>query len=681
MAGSVLSLAEYERFCMLRNALAIFAHPRLERDSPLLGRAPRAGDPTLYEQEMGETLLEVWQTPAIIDEFISQNPLGLGRDSIAALALWKSAHSSRFIVFKHEGSLLFFDEGYLFEVCGLSQPIENVLPDDDFPQVVQATLLPFAGHVVYDGFLWPLPISMGQDMKRIYEEEFEHALASAERISSAQRLVEVAPEIAQQKFDREARRMLEDLELDAKADEQMEGTHKGALAGLSEEEREEAIRASLPPIDASALAKVLKSLVTKGAPTRSLAKIIATEPKRSLQRWARLCGSDTGAKGLKEELVAGLVPALQESPLLLDASLHVGFAPREFRRYRSFYEAGGWLEVPEQDLETRDSLPPVYPLLCYLFYTPGAKRGQGTFTFSIPEEFMGLLGAIDWDEAEQYVDLTNAAVNVTEALAELRGVLPLQDAFDEYTRLYPEALEDNFVIDQWDMVQILEMVADGWGLNCAVLDAPEGMFVLSQGLADYYREEAGLPRPSFDNPASPDDPLGCFIEGPLDPLEYVLAHQEGKPGRTLDEGLLSFEEVLQWKSSLPAVCTLRSYLDEHVPDGENDRTFADEVIDELVDFMAFGPGDAKTVRTYFEILEDHGLKPDEAHLKRLLDLLMNMTSAMPCWINNGWAPAELHDAATGRKTFYNPDGSVMKVGRNDPCPCGSGKKYKKCCGK
>ena len=23
----------------------------------------------------------------------------------------------------------------------------------------------------------------------------------------------------------------------------------------------------------------------------------------------------------------------------------------------------------------------------------------------------------------------------------------------------------------------------------------------------------------------------------------------------------------------------------------------------------------------------------------------------------------------------------QKIGRNDPCPCGSGKKYKKCCGK
>ena len=23
----------------------------------------------------------------------------------------------------------------------------------------------------------------------------------------------------------------------------------------------------------------------------------------------------------------------------------------------------------------------------------------------------------------------------------------------------------------------------------------------------------------------------------------------------------------------------------------------------------------------------------------------------------------------------------VEIGRNDPCPCGSGKKYKKCCGK
>jgi uncharacterized protein YecA (UPF0149 family) len=44
----------------------------------------------------------------------------------------------------------------------------------------------------------------------------------------------------------------------------------------------------------------------------------------------------------------------------------------------------------------------------------------------------------------------------------------------------------------------------------------------------------------------------------------------------------------------------------------------------------------------------------------------------------------------GLEPIWNSDGEIVadgpvvatvKVGRNDPCPCGSGKKYKKCCGK
>jgi uncharacterized protein len=30
--------------------------------------------------------------------------------------------------------------------------------------------------------------------------------------------------------------------------------------------------------------------------------------------------------------------------------------------------------------------------------------------------------------------------------------------------------------------------------------------------------------------------------------------------------------------------------------------------------------------------------------------------------------------------FHAPQAKVAKVGRNDPCPCGSGQKHKKCCG-
>ncbi|MDP2842044.1 MAG: SEC-C metal-binding domain-containing protein, partial [Acetobacterium sp.] len=37
---------------------------------------------------------------------------------------------------------------------------------------------------------------------------------------------------------------------------------------------------------------------------------------------------------------------------------------------------------------------------------------------------------------------------------------------------------------------------------------------------------------------------------------------------------------------------------------------------------------------------------------------------------------ELEKEYKRSKTVVNE----VKVGRNDPCPCGSGKKYKKCCG-
>lgn len=43
--------------------------------------------------------------------------------------------------------------------------------------------------------------------------------------------------------------------------------------------------------------------------------------------------------------------------------------------------------------------------------------------------------------------------------------------------------------------------------------------------------------------------------------------------------------------------------------------------------------------------------------------------------NRGYTPLEIRDMRLGNAP------AKKKVGRNDPCPCGSGKKYKNCCGK
>jgi preprotein translocase subunit SecA len=43
------------------------------------------------------------------------------------------------------------------------------------------------------------------------------------------------------------------------------------------------------------------------------------------------------------------------------------------------------------------------------------------------------------------------------------------------------------------------------------------------------------------------------------------------------------------------------------------------------------------------------------------------------------AQAQNHDTREQQKT--QPIRAEKRIGRNEPCPCGSGKKYKSCCGK
>lgn len=67
-------------------------------------------------------------------------------------------------------------------------------------------------------------------------------------------------------------------------------------------------------------------------------------------------------------------------------------------------------------------------------------------------------------------------------------------------------------------------------------------------------------------------------------------------------------------------------------------------------------------------------------------LYRNMVEAKADWLYNLPQWEKIFDEET-RKRLYREQkasGTVRKpkkIGRNDPCPCGSGKKYKKCCGR
>ena len=65
--------------------------------------------------------------------------------------------------------------------------------------------------------------------------------------------------------------------------------------------------------------------------------------------------------------------------------------------------------------------------------------------------------------------------------------------------------------------------------------------------------------------------------------------------------------------------------------------------------------------------------------KNMIDAKADWLYELPQW-NNIFTPERKRELYKEQKN----SGTVRKekkVGRNDPCPCGSGKKYKKCCGK
>lgn len=66
-------------------------------------------------------------------------------------------------------------------------------------------------------------------------------------------------------------------------------------------------------------------------------------------------------------------------------------------------------------------------------------------------------------------------------------------------------------------------------------------------------------------------------------------------------------------------------------------------------------------------------------------LFFNMHKARADWLYGLSQWKDILDDDTRKRITKEYNMTIMatsnKVGRNDPCPCGSGKKYKKCCGK
>lgn len=150
----------------------------------------------------------------------------------------------------------------------------------------------------------------------------------------------------------------------------------------------------------------------------------------------------------------------------------------------------------------------------------------------------------------------------------------------------------------------------------------------------------------------------------------------------------------------PAIMDLRGLYASQPPDGEKPELDEGESLPAFATPWALG---------FMSVV---GVWDDEWALPRDKEIAANMTDALECiealcsddtdpptlnlFDDKGppsvsqerleqfgeamWAVYDLYAIAKSLGPRIDPVRNDGKVGRNDPCPCGSGKKYKKCCG-
>lgn len=167
----------------------------------------------------------------------------------------------------------------------------------------------------------------------------------------------------------------------------------------------------------------------------------------------------------------------------------------------------------------------------------------------------------------------------------------------------------------------------------------------------------------------------------FDDINDVLAERIGKPHYIpSQQELLNYRDDLYFEKTKYYNALLR-YVTKELTDGDRDEAID---ISEEIQYICL---DDFSPTAIFDLLDlvGIGIKSRE-QINRLMKLVTDLANNTRLWANNGHTPNEIRsmelkgDSASNKVIpISNHSKFEHKIGRNDPCPCGSGKKYKNCC--
>lgn len=237
---------------------------------------------------------------------------------------------------------------------------------------------------------------------------------------------------------------------------------------------------------------------------------------------------------------------------------------------------------------------------------------------------------------------------------DLRGLAAVNDVAENYVAVFGDMSADEF--DQFTTGSLEASAPYG------VLEI-DGVRYFVHPLLMLSYEEAGS--------AANDGDLSLKAADLPESIATLLEAQKEFDPRAIEPIMLGEGSLTAWKLKQPAARVLAQYLSNHGSANHG----PDAVDNAMKALLQMTTGGYKPTEMIDYLLGESFVLQE----KESIDLLTNLISAMPRWDINGWSPDDLSVKEFGYKVSNAP--TAVHVGRNDPCPCGSGKKYKKCCGR
>lgn len=410
-----------------------------------------------------------------------------------------------------------------------------------------------------------------------------------------------------------------DCEMSEEDDGLPEGMHRGCLAGLSEEERakvrEKHFEDSCMPDEL--ILSTLVSRAIKCASKSSLVDVLSLECADQLIELAEELGIAEDLAGLDESEMARVIADAMisgKAQIAADVEERHTFSRKWLKRVLSEGGSISFSADNEEDLKAYQGMNACWPYANMFL-------DKGIFTLKVPDELFPLLKALDWEGIDARYAAWKDAIHCADVCSDFYGIVPVAYVYDQYLRWYGHSVSRvefmGFILDarvQGETDFYIVELWDPYNMDCTHL-ASYKLLDSIIGIDEFVVEEELVTREEY--------------------LDYLVQRQFCIPRCPMPDALRD-QTAFEWKMSLPATVPFRNYLDAHVPDGDNDYSYAEKIIEGIL----FEDGPLFENIDGAEYINRLGLAYDDESFDMAYGLWRGMMASLPCWETHGWSYVE-----------------------------------------